>query len=74
VIVKRKHGKQWRRLAFEWEQIADMRADALQRVWLVTETIEDPAIQHEIRAAVIADLCPIEYLITSSDEEPDGDE
>lgn len=72
--MKKKHGKHWKRIAFEWQQIADMRADALQRVWLVTETIEDPAIQHEIRSAVIADLCPIEYLITSEREEDEGDQ
>lgn len=70
--MKKKH---WKKIAQNWEMMADIRSQSLQRVWLLAETIEDPVLQHELRSAVIQDFIPVNYTITYAPEEDDeGDD
>ena len=57
--VKSSTGKQWRAVAFEWQELGALRQAALERVWLLTETIEDRALAQDIRNAIVGDFLGI---------------
>lgn len=54
--MKSGHGKHWRALAYEWQEIGGMRQAALERVWLLADTLEDQSVAKEIRDAIVGDF------------------
>ncbi|WIC88973.1 hypothetical protein SEA_SHAGRAT_106 [Rhodococcus phage Shagrat] len=57
--MKSSVGKQWRAVAFEWQELGAMRQAALERVWLLVETIEDQALAQDIRNAIVGEFIGI---------------
>lgn len=57
--MKSGHGKHWRAIAYEWQEISGLRQAALERVWLLADTIEDQALAQDIRNAIVGDFVGI---------------
>lgn len=54
--MKSRQGKMWRDLALEWQELATWRGQALRKVWLLSESIQDQSIAKEMRAAIVGDF------------------
>lgn len=57
--MKSSKGRQWRELAYHWEELANQRGAALSRLWLtINSSVHDETLAAELQLAIIGGLLP----------------
>ena len=67
-------GRQWRELAYHWQELAEHRGTALSNVWLaINAHVHDRALAAELQMSIVGGLLP-DLVVGPNDEEDEETE